>query len=122
LGFLKSVFHKESKKKHSLGVCIPDSSRAKKEEKAEIAAAVGKIFKVEGVFHVHDSIMVKGKASAKIEKKDKASFQGMKLVVKDVQVGSKNAEYLEEGQAGALFLRAENGKNPIIKIDDVLKF
>ncbi len=123
MGLLQSIFQKEDRKKRSLGVCIPDSSRAKKMQKEEEPIAASRAFQVSGIFHVQDNLMVQGEAvGGSIKKKDKFSFGGTKLVVKDIQVESKTAGSIEADQRGALFLKAEKGKFPIIRIGDALEF
>ena len=113
---------KEEKKGHSLGVCIPDASRAKKELMAEEIIPASHSFSVSGIFHVHDSLMVKGISGGSIRKKDKANFNGKKFEVKSIQIENRETESIEEGQKGALFLKATKGKLPNIKIGDELEF
>ena len=122
MGFLKQLLPKKQEKKHTLGVCIPDASKKKIQEKAnELPTGYG--FVVSGIFHVQDSLMVQGTATCgTIKIKDKAKIGESKLVVKSIQVEGKDAKKLEHGQRGALFLIAEKGKAPIIKAGDVLEF
>lgn len=122
LGFLSNVF--EKKKKHSLGVCIPDSRMDKINERIEEKhSAEGKVFEVTGIFHVQESLMVKGKAlGGTIKKKDKVAIGGTKFVVDDIQVGNQSADFIKEGQKGALYLKAKSGKFAIIRAGDFLEF
>ncbi len=124
VGFLKGVFGKEEKKKHNLGVCIPDASRKKRRAKDEAGPeAKDKAFRVSGIFHVHESLMVQGHAiGATIKPKDKIRLGEAELVVTDVQINKASTERLEPGEQGALFLRSLKGKFPIIRIGDVLEF
>ena len=117
----QELFQKE-KKRHDLGVCIPDASRAKKELKAEQIVPTSHCFLVTGIFHVHDSLMVKGMAGGSIRKKDKAKFNSQKFEVEGIQIENKETDSIEEGQKGALFLKASKGKLPNIKIGDELEF
>lgn len=117
---LLEKFFKKEEKKHNLGVCIPDKAKGKKAEAEE--APEGRGFAVSGVFHVHDSIMVQGTpAAGTIRVNDKLCIAGQELKVRDIQVGRKDTEAIEEGQQGALFLVSE-GKAPIIKAGDLLEF
>ena len=121
MGIFDKVFKKEEEKKHTLGVCIPDKSKEKMAQKEE--QVDGRGFLVSGIFHVHDSIMVQGKAvygSVKIN--DRLSLANTSLLVKDIQVERKDVELLEEEQTGALFLTTDDGKAPIIKAGDLLEF
>jgi len=124
MGIFSPLFQKEQKKKHNLGVCIPDSSKSRRrvqEKEPEISTEKG--FVVSGLFHVQDSLMVKGTAwLGNIKKKDKTTFGGIKLAVRDIQVENKDAEMILQGQNGALFLKAVKGKFPNIKIGDTLEF
>jgi len=121
VGLLQQIFQADERKKHNLGVCIPDSSkRDAGEEETGVGCQQG--FIVTGIFHVHDSLMVKGKACKTIKKNGKVKFHGKTLIVRDVQSGEKNSDCLAVGETGALFLKTEKGKHPIIKIGDVLEF
>ncbi len=123
MGLLQQLWQKSEGKRHSLGICIPDASRGKREARVkEEAIAGGRGFIVLGIFHVHDSLMVQGEAYATIRKKDKVGLKGKKLVVHDIQVEGKSTGLIKEGQMGALFLKAEKGKQPIIRIGDTLLF
>ena len=129
-GLLSSILSRE--KKRPLGVCIPDSTKTKIEaeqlqrEKEEAERKTheffGTGFAVSGIFHFHDSLMVQGTAfGVKIRKNDKILLQGIRLIVKDVQVENKSAGSINPGQKGALFIKAEKGHFPIIRIGDVLE-
>ncbi|MFA4855487.1 MAG: hypothetical protein WC634_02785 [archaeon] len=134
MGILGSLFKKQGEEKEKLGVCIPNASKTKMQEKAEAEEEPfpqaaeeeellpAKGFLVTGIFHVQNVLMVQGTAGCKIKKKDKTKFGGATLVVKDVQVAKQSAGSIQPGQKGALFLRAENGKFPIIKQGDELEF
>jgi len=121
LRLFQELFQKD-KKKHDLGVCIPDVSRAKKGLETEEIVPASHGFAVTGIFHVHDSLMVKGIAGGSIRKKSKAKFRGQKFEVKSIQIENKETDLIEEGQKGALFLKASKGKFPNIKIGDELEF
>ena len=123
---LIQMFQKEDKKKHSLGVCIPNMRKRNLEtedEKAaeELASKAG--FRVSGIFQVQDTLMAKGtlfKGALKI--KAKLKFNDVKMTVKEIQIDGKDCETITVGESGALFLKPEKGKSPIIKIDDILEF
>ncbi len=117
----QELFQKE-KKKHDLGVCIPDASRARKELRAEEVVPTSHSFIVSGIFHVHDSLMIKGMSGGTIRKKDKAKFNSQKFEVKGIQIENRETDLIEEGQKGALFLNTSKGKLPNIKIGDELEF
>ena len=118
---IQELFQKD-KKKHDLGVCIPDASRAKKELMADEIVPASHSFVVSGLFHVHDSLMVKGMSGGTIRKKNKAKFNGKSFEVKSIQIENRETDLIEEGQKGALFLKARKGKLPNIKIGDELEF
>ena len=124
MGFLQSIFQGQEKKKHGLGVCIPDSSKARIAGKeAEEPISADKTFSVSGIFQVQDSLMLQGRVFGRaVKKKDRVSVEGTKLVVKDLQVGRKSVDSIKPGEKGALFLKAEKGKFPIVKIGDRLQF
>lgn len=123
MDIFKPLFQKQEKKKHNLGVCIPDTSKSRRMAKgAQEEIAPGRTFKISGVFQVQDSLMVNGLSGGTIKKNDKVNFSGLKLVVQDVQVDNKTVEAIQEGEKGALFLKPEKGKLPILKIGDVLEF
>ncbi len=115
------IFQKE-KKRHDLGVCIPDASRARKELRADEVIPASHSFIVSGLFHVHDSLMIKGMSGGTIRKKDKATFNSQKFEVKGIQIENKETDLIEEGQKGVLFLDASKGKLPNIKIGDEFEF
>lgn len=117
----QEIFQKE-KKKHDLGVCIPDANRRKKELKAEKVIPASHSFIVSGLFHVHDSLMIKGMSGGTIRKKDKAKFNSQKFEVTGIQIENKETDLIEKGQTGALFLDTSKGKIPNIKIGDELEF
>ncbi len=132
---LQGLFEKE-RKKHNLGICIPEASKRKAMEerlqrkkmvRGEIGSspnvARGGSFQVTGIFHVHESLMLQGVVlEGSINKKDVTSFQGVKLRVTDIQAGRKSSISLQEDGQGAIFLKAEKGKFPIIRSGDVLLF
>ncbi len=123
MGLLQQLWQKSESKKHSLGICIPDASKSKREAIVkEEGIAAGRGFIVLGIFHVHDSLMVQGEAWATIRKKDNVRLKGKKIAVHDIQVEGKSTGLIKEGQMGALFLKSENGKQPIIRIGDTLLF
>ena len=123
MGLLKSVLHSEQEKKHSLGVCIPDSRKEKAKDETGQPLREGSSFTVSGIFHVQDSLMLQGTMSGGVaKKKDKISFGQAKLVIKDLQVGNRSVETITPGETGAMFLKPEKGKFPIIRIGDVLEF
>jgi len=121
LKLFQELFQKE-KKKHDLGVCIPNASRARRGFAAEEIVPTSHCFVVSGIFHVHDSLMVKGMAGGSIREKNKAKFGGKKFEVKGIQIENRETDLIEEGQKGALFLKASKGKFPNIKIGDELEF
>ena len=122
LGFLSKALGRE--KKHSLGVCIPDSRKEKVEETVEEQKQFeGKAFEVTGIFHVQESLMVQGKAlGGAIRKKDSVSIGGAKFIVKDIQTSKGSVDSISEGEKGALFLKAKTGKFGIIRTGDILEF
>ena len=134
MGILGSLFKKRGEEKEKLGVCIPDATKAKKLEKAETEkdpfpqaiteeeTLPTKGFLITGIFHVQDVLMVQGIAGQKIRKKDKAKFGGATLVVKDIQANKESAGSIGQGQKGALFLRAEKGRFPMLRQGDELEF
>jgi len=124
LGIIGRLFEKEEKKKHSLGVCIPDAGKRKKGSvEEEEMPRPGRAFLVKGIFHVQDSIMLQGRPlGGSLEKGAKVEAQGLKFSVKDVQVDGKSVDKMGEGQKGALFLKPEDSAFPIIKIGDLLEF
>jgi len=93
------------------------------DEKAaeELSSKAG--FRVLGIFQVQDTLMAKGTLfKGALKKKAKTSFNGVKMQVSEIQVEGRDAETITVGEKGALFLRPEKGKSPIIKIGDVLEF
>ncbi|MDP2974257.1 MAG: hypothetical protein Q8N60_04355 [Candidatus Diapherotrites archaeon] len=131
---LQRLFEKD--KKRGLGVCIPEASKRKametelkenKKVKDEIVTIVethmGNAFQVTGVFHVQDSLMLQGfVASGVISKKAKTKMQEAQLRVIDLQSGSKSPNAMVKGEHGAIFVRAEKGRFPMIKVGDMLEF
>ena len=122
MSLLQQFWQKSESKRHSLGICIPDASRNKREARAEEVVAGGRGFNVSGIFHVHDSLMLQGTAFGSIKKKDKAKFKGKILVVEEVQVGNETTDLIDDRKKGALFLKPEKGKFPVIRIGDTLEF
>ncbi len=135
MGVLQSLFEKE-KKAHSLGICIPEAGKRKamqeqlkrrkmvrdEIESVEGAAAKG-AFEVTGLFHVHDCLMLQGSVlEGAISKKSSAVFKGIRLKVADVQTSGKVKSALAEGEQGAVFVKTEKGRYPIIRIGDVIEF
>jgi len=132
---VQSIFQRE-RKAHSLGVCIPEAGkrkameaqlRRKKKVRDEIGSAEGfeasGAFEVTGIFHVYDSLMLQGTVLyGAINKKSATTFRGIKLRVIDLQTTGKTPTTFVEGEQGAIFLRAEKGKYPIIKSGDVIEF
>lgn len=127
---LSGILNREKKK--PLGICIPETAKTKieaeqiqreKEEKEKKASEIfGAGFFVEGIFHFHDSLMVQGTAAGiRVKKNDRILLQGIRLIVKDVQVENRSAGSINPGQKGALFLKAEKGHFPIIRIGDLLE-
>ncbi len=120
---LNKILPKKQPKEHTLGVCIPDASKRNIAKKAEEQQPSGYGFLVSGIFHVQDSIMIKGTAlSGTIKQNDKTSFNGLNFEVESIQLDNKDVESLENGQKGALFLKPKDGKFPIIKAGDMLEF
>ncbi len=131
---LQRLFEKD--KKRSLGVCIPEASKRKametelkekKKVKDEIVTIVethmGNAFQVTGVFHVQDSLMLQGfVASGVISKKAKTKVREMQLRIIDLQSGSKSPHAMVKGEHGAIFVHAEKGRFPMIKVGDMLEF
>lgn len=121
---LIQIFQKE--KKHSLGVCIPDVRKRALEGKDDMAAeklGAGAGFRVSGIFQVQDTLMAKGILfKGALKKNAKLEFGDVKMTVEEIQVNGKTCDTITVGEKGALFLKPEKGKSPIIKIDDIIEF
>ena len=91
-------------------------------DSVEVVASHG-AFEVEGIFHVHDCLMLQGVVlDGAIGKKSAAEFRGIKLKVIDAQIGGRARNTLLEGEKGALFVKTEKGKYPLIRASDIIEF
>lgn len=134
MGILGSLLQKHGKEKEKLGICIPDAARAKRQEAVEAKkdlfpqaitddlSSPTRGFLVTGIFHVQDVLMAQGIAGQKIKKRDKAKFAGATMIVKEIKIGTESAGSIVQGQKGALFLKPEKGKFPVLKQGDELEF
>lgn len=131
---LQGLFERD-RKKHSLGICIPEATKRKTMEESlhkrkMVRGEIGTgstpgsgSFQVTGIFHVHESLMVQGiVVEGAISKKGSTSFGGVKLKVIDLQLGGKSPGMLQEDDEGAIFFKAEKGKHPMLKVGDIIEF
>jgi len=103
------------KKSRRLGVCVPDHQKERieleieeiqKEKKKD--SVENNAFEVSGYYEVWGSAMLKGTLlSGRITSKNKIVLGDREIKIKELQFNSRKVKALEEGDSGAVFLKAK---------------
>ncbi len=103
------------RKEHRLGVCVPEHQKKKidleieeirQEKKA--ASVENNAFEVSGYYEVHDLAMVKGTLlRGRITSKNRVLLGEQDFKIREVQQNGRRVRALEEGDSGAVFLKAK---------------